>query len=764
MKKLTMDSLRRILREVNNLFGRKKCSTEKWNLPTISSRTQRRWLENNKKPSALSVRDCALGIWDQIQEKGWEGVRSKVFNLINNEAHTPSDYAWTKDSFAAWFSDLNGIWIEGSFDKAKSVYCNHVSEVFRDLEIFFVRSKSKSVDLMKIFVERRVMRNVDKGIMQEAEKAHENPENRTGSDNSSSDDKGEMEIQASDALSRVLSTNPNVIITGGQGAGKTTLLRYLAITFARGEAQERLGLHERRVPVFVALRDFGSDYQKSKSSSSGKIPDQDTGSAEGCRRLFAQFLSKHTGANNLPDNFFEKILQTGECIVLLDGLDEITDQATREEVSGTVNTLIGENKGNRFILTSRKHALDWQVQRFLGWPVAVYEVREFDKVDQSRFVRSFYESVGGGDRGRAKAEALLSRIRGNPLANNPLLLSLMTLFHYYGRDIEQHRVKLFEGVIQMLLGYWDQIKGGAPALKLAEVDGLNEKEKMELLTSIAFWMHEHGEMVSRSQLEQEVARVDCPVRARKFIRNLIERACLLQERGRDSEFFAFIRPELQEYLAARSLSARANYVEYTLDHLTDSRWREVILMELGHLGNQEHDEFRARTSCLLERISERDLVLASRALAEIPQNGIIETLRKSLIEKLIVLWEENQDEKIQAEIVKVFRVIMQTPDGGRVREALLNCLEDADASRRVLAVKTMEQMAEAAAAPDMLTKLALLSKSENTKVVCTVLETLALFGSDAKQPDVLETLRGLRQSQSEMISFAATHALREIDV
>lgn len=58
------------------------------------------------------------------------------------------------------------------------------------------------------------------------------------------------------SLTEALQSGRCLAVIGAPGAGKTTLLHFLALTFARRQAPERLDMHEERLPLFVALRDF----------------------------------------------------------------------------------------------------------------------------------------------------------------------------------------------------------------------------------------------------------------------------------------------------------------------------------------------------------------------------------------------------------------------------------------------------------------------------------------------------------------------------
>ncbi|HWW74008.1 MAG TPA: hypothetical protein VNZ44_01355, partial [Pyrinomonadaceae bacterium] len=103
---------------------------------------------------------------------------------------------------------------------------------------------------------------------------------------------------------------PYMVILGGPGAGKTTTLSYALLTFAQKRAGEVFGIEEDLIPVFIPLRRL-SDGTRSIVED---LTDKDT-----------QILSPEI-LRECPPNYFERKLKKGRCLVLLDGLDEVTDE------------------------------------------------------------------------------------------------------------------------------------------------------------------------------------------------------------------------------------------------------------------------------------------------------------------------------------------------------------------------------------------------------------------------------------------------------
>jgi formylglycine-generating enzyme required for sulfatase activity len=110
----------------------------------------------------------------------------------------------------------------------------------------------------------------------------------------------------------------------------------------------------------------------------------------------------------------------------------------------------------------------------------------------------------------------------------------------------------------------------------------------------------------------------------RFLRVVQERTGLLGEHGLG--VYRFSHLTFQEYLAALAVAGRDDYVAYTLERTGDPWWREVILLEAGHLSTQS----RERTTRLIEAIAERkeepepyhNLVLAAECLRDVGEGRV----------------------------------------------------------------------------------------------------------------------------------------------
>ena len=434
------------------------------------------------------------------------------------------------------------------------------------------------------------------------------------------------------SINQALAENLNIVILGDPGSGKTTFLKHVTLAFAE-DRSERLGLDEKRLPIFIRLYDY--------AAKRAENADDDLSFVD----YFAQFANDHLQLKLSP-GFFADALESGECCVCLDGLDELGAVGLRRELAGAVDALVSRYPRNRYIVTSR----------LVGYEEAPLERREFvhqtiqplNADDIKLFIEKWYTACEKDLQARQEniahlTKTVLEQDRLRSLAANPLILTTMTLVHRIDAELPYERVKLYDKCVTLLIETW----GKQPGVKYSL--------RRRLLEKLAYWMHtlpgvpaigalelqlrHFLESDPKLQLDEDHVQAEVD----EFLALVKTRSGLLVESG--AGVYSFSHLTFREFLAASDIEKRLAHSSDALwneirPRLHDSHWREVILLLLGSLNRFEQHNTELvgriyRSNDPYESVLHRHLFLAARALADHVE--VESGLRNAILDDLLAL-------------------------------------------------------------------------------------------------------------------------------
>lgn len=402
------------------------------------------------------------------------------------------------------------------------------------------------------------------------------------------------------------------VVLGDTGSGKTTLLKHfvLAVTDPAVDPA-RLGLPPETVPVLLELR---------------RLVDP----ASGLRPALVGTIERVAPGLDAAA-FTGRLLRRDHLLVLVDGLDEITDPKKRAEVSLWLEEAVVSLPDSVFVVTSRYAG--YQGDARLSGRFLELHVRDLAEPEIRRFLRDWYGAVEAqAELGRAPeiasrladeaADDLALKIfsAGDPrtlslreLATNPLLLQILCLVHRDRKHLPERRVDLYGECCAVLLELWRRAKG-MPVV-------LTATQALKLLQPLAYWIHTQGR-------REAVATDILPLLAaplRELGRNPEEGEALLEAIRDQSGLlvnvgpaYAFLHQSFQEYLSARHLQDQVVRAPELLaelaGHFGETWWREVILLAVG-LDNPSLFESLLAT-LLRQQALQRDVRLADDLLRD----------------------------------------------------------------------------------------------------------------------------------------------------
>ena len=426
--------------------------------------------------------------------------------------------------------------------------------------------KDKILKLEKVFVPLKVVtkdaKSVTSRMIQQVNNQAKNPK----------------EKQVWDFLAAISyeSAFKRMVILGAPGSGKTTLLRYITLTYATNTQNKVHRKAPKFIPILLYLREIRQEITKNKPPLAELVTEQ----IEKQRKI---------DPLNLPPDWFHDRLLKSQCLVMLDGLDEVADEKQRLQVRNWVDEQITQYPDTCFILTSRPYGYKTAQ---LKQAVTTLEVRPFSLKQMQQFLRNWYlqteiisrageNDLGVWEEARKQADDLIERIcKSKPLADmavNPLLLTMIATVHRRGNVLPGKRVELYKEICQVLLEKRQRAK------KIE--DFLTASQKQLILQQLALVLMENktrGFKLSGSRLsiiENQLKNVTTKVSLEKFIQQSKDVCGLLVEK--ELGIYEFAHLSFQEYLAAVEIKD-SKQEKILLNNLNDSWWHETIRLYAAH--------------------------------------------------------------------------------------------------------------------------------------------------------------------------------------
>ncbi|NEO05483.1 HEAT repeat domain-containing protein [Moorena sp. SIO3I8] len=604
--------------------------------------------------------------------------REILIRVFLQDAET-NNIKLNQDSLKHWIETFVNAYFQHTvtyikFQVAKQDYCEQLANWFDDVKFAGIavpgQEVEKSEKLAQIFVMPDVVEEVSTARPWERELLA--GESQEKLERALSRKTTGRKFLAQQLLSQ--SQSRRVVILGAPGSGKTTLMSYFAVILAESKP-ELLGLDRDTdwLPILIRMRDFGINLDKN-------LIDYARGFAENTMSV-----------QRLPVGFFEHWLSDGRALILLDGLDEVAEEAKRNNVVRRIENFLGQFDRNRAIITSRPAGYRRDFFRTEEFPH--YQIEPFDDSKISAFIDNWYNSrfqdqAEAQRRKESLRKALDDNDRIKLLARNPLLLTIIALIHRYQAVLPKERYKLYDKAVETLLTSWDANKelSSDKWLSYLSLDDLRR-----LMEWLAYWIHTQGDaedndsgtLIDKDELIKQLAeqiktlkQVDlykAKQEAKRFVELIQKRTGLLNEQGQDC--YGFVHKTFQEYLCAQEINYKAeNEYDFEIvlnqirEHLHDSHWREVLLLLIAQ--QKPKNAAKAIRAVLnnksnYEQWLHRDLLFAGNCLAEDPKNlrstdsELVQEILEGLVE-LEVSSEERVGERVYEQVDQIICSLYET--------------------------------------------------------------------------------------------------------
>jgi hypothetical protein len=425
----------------------------------------------------------------------------------------------------------------------------------------------------------------------------------------------------------------NIVILGKPGAGKTTFLRYTALEALKGQDGK---LNRIVLPILIELRDL------SYSSMS-----------------LMECLEKQfdiCGISHKP--FIERVLSEGKCLVLLDGLDEVKKSKT-EELIRQVKDLVDKYNKNQFVLTCRIAAYNYVFEHFIDT-----EIADFNHEQIKNFVNQWFWPDQ-----TEKAVTFLEGLEADKsireLATTPLLLALMCMDYGERGVFPNNRATLYRKCVETLLEKWD---GTRNIHRDAIYKNLDSITKELMFARIAATMFEQEKIFLPEELLSNLVGEfikhlpntkieDLDVNSKQVIKAIEAQHGIFIERA--ESIYSFSHLTFQEYFTAKYIIINKRSLQNLIDdHLLKVRWKEVILLITGLVG--EADDFLLSIKRKIDSLIDNELGYLFKKVFEWDNlSDIFQELRiENINVKKVLTWVS----KHEAMIIRLYMFCLLVTD------------------------------------------------------------------------------------------------------
>lgn len=344
---------------------------------------------------------------------------------------------------------------------------------------------------------------------------------------------------------------PLSVIFGGAGSGKSTSLKRLAFVLA-GRGLKFDSAERPAVPVLVrAVHVLGN-----RELSLVGLCDAE------CKRLIGSAKA----------SFSVDDLTAGKLVVLVDGLDEIPDEAGRVFVLSKILQFHSNYPDCKVVLTSRDYGSIQKLEELKKF--AAYYLSPINYKQAQQIIRSLQR---GKSLPPEKSDELVRRLEEvHGLELNPLLVTVFAATSEYSRqDIPANITELFKKFTEMMLGRWDATKGFKAQY--------HHPLKDFILQKVAFEMHRRGLTTTTVEefdriLTTELGNRGHTADAAELRDEILNRSGLFAVVGDEVEFRHLM---MQEFFAGRGIST----TEHLHAAIMDPWWRRAVVFYFGdHAG------------------------------------------------------------------------------------------------------------------------------------------------------------------------------------
>ena len=382
-----------------------------------------------------------------------------------------------------------------------------------------------------------------------------------------------------------------ILVTGTAGSGKTTLTQWLALRCAKADFTGDLTLWNTCLPFVLKLRNL---FHREINEDPDRL------------ELLETAINR---SSRMPGDWIISTLQKRRTVLLLDGLDELSEYHLSIARKWLENFLHNYPKVN-VIVTSRPEGLDQRWFNLQGFTTFSLEPMSIDSIKEC--IEAWFKAVDTvapemGEDLLAHKRSLLHDVKNRPsvreLAETPLVCAMLCAFYAYevSESAPESRGELYEQLIETLVDKRDRVRNAIHR----ERRRFTSNEKLTFLQALARYLTEH-ELLSvptrwsaarqtqarregaTSSIQTALSIIEAEARGlaamslspSDALDYLLQRSVIFREVAAGEA--QFVHRSIQEFLTARSFAASGQF-DLLLRHIGSAQWNGIISFAAARL-------------------------------------------------------------------------------------------------------------------------------------------------------------------------------------
>ena len=389
----------------------------------------------------------------------------------------------------------------------------------------------------------------------------------------------------------------NIIVLGDPGSGKSCFVRSEIMAYCEPPKSGNGDWYSLHVPVFLPLAEFAG-------------LDENTSLLDYC------VTHARNQGLSLSRIHLDILLSRGKIALFLDGLDEISSIAVRQEVIGEVNNLVKEFAplGNRFVLTSRPAAI-----RDVDVPIdmARLTLQGLTDIEIKLLATRLFQARYPDDTDLLQADkevikSILQDCQSKPgirrLARNPLLLTLLVFIYENSGPSAARRHLIYSQAVKTLVTVRHR---DIRQVLLSEADLRTHLGRL----AVAIFRRKTPALPNRKEVADVLINLDKTSESViDFIQEVAENTGLLlvhpRTENKAEDLVSFMHHSFLEYYTALGFIEEGDGIRVVAPFALLTRWYEIVTLMFGILGEQTDITHGIKILC--EQQSESDFITTSR--------------------------------------------------------------------------------------------------------------------------------------------------------